>query len=334
MQFFDIMVPMTPRTTPKDFFLHLAATVALYAAAIALINLSFSIINYAVPDKLAGYFSSTSIAWPISMLVILVPLLYILEWLIVRDIGRMPEKRDLWVRRWRIYLTLFLAGATIIGDLIALINTYLSGELTSRFLYKILAILIICGVIFAYYLMQRIDSSDISSGRRKLVGGIGIVIVLAAIIGGFVIVGSPATQRAYRFDSQRINDLSNIQWQIINNWQIKGKLPANLSELGDKLSGQIVPMDPETEQPYEYTIKSPTTFEICANFSRDSQDLKGRGEFGYGGGGFGGVTSYPAMPYPDGNGDTWKHGVGRTCFERTIDPERYPPTPKQKPIPM
>ena len=133
---------MTPKTTPKDFFLHLGAVVALYASAIALINLCFSIVNYYNPDALGPAISArASIAWPVSMLVVLIPVLYVLEWLIGRDLIRSPEKREIWIRRWRIYLTLFLAGATIVGDLIALINTYLNGEVTSRFIYKILIVL-------------------------------------------------------------------------------------------------------------------------------------------------------------------------------------------------
>jgi hypothetical protein len=61
------------KTTPKDFFVQFGATVALYVAAGALINLALSIIDYLNPDALAGYFSPSSIAWPISMLVVLVP---------------------------------------------------------------------------------------------------------------------------------------------------------------------------------------------------------------------------------------------------------------------
>ena len=92
------------KTTPKDFFVHLGALAALYAAATALINLSFSVINYYFPDALAGSFYGNSVAWPISVLVVLVPILYVLEWLIARDITKMPEKAGLWVRTWKIYI--------------------------------------------------------------------------------------------------------------------------------------------------------------------------------------------------------------------------------------
>ncbi len=315
---------MNTTTTPKDFFLHLGATVALYAAAIALINLSFAVINYAVPDQLASYFYAPSVAWPISMLIVLIPALYILEWFIHRDYRVMPEKLTLWIRRWRIHLTLFLAGATIVGDLIALINTYLSGEISMRFFYKVLAIFVIAGVIFTYYLLDRKDPTDAGKKARYSLAGLGLLVVLAAIIGGFVIVGSPSKQRSIRFDNQRVNDLSSTQWQIISYWQTKGVLPAALADINDGISGYMTPVDPESKTSYEYTRKSVTSFELCANFDLPSQDTQGRGEFG---GGYG--VAYPSSIYPDGGVDNnWKHEAGRTCFARTIDPERYPVNPK------
>lgn len=311
------MNPQTPtKTTPKDFFLHLGATVALYASVIALVNLLFSIIDYSFPDELSNYFSSSSIAWPISMLIVLVPTLYIIGWIIRKDIIQMPEKDSLWIRRWRIFLTLFLTGATIIGDLIVLINTYLNGEISERLIYKVLAILILFGVIFAYYLLERIQ------GKRKVqtvLAWVGAIIVLASIVGGFLIVGSPTKQRAVRFDNQRVNDLQSIQYQIVSYWQSKSKLPATLSALNDPLAGTTVSVDPENQTEYGYSIKSDKSFELCATFSLTSEDARGKGSYGYN-------TIYQV--YPGMAQDTWKYTAGRSCFTRTIDPEMYPPIPK------
>jgi hypothetical protein len=319
---------MNTKVTPKDFFMHLAATVVLYAAAIALINLAFAAINYAFPDALAGYYYSNTIAWPISMLVVLVPLLYVIEWLLHKDYAAMPEKLDMWIRRWRIHLTLFLAGATIVGDLISLINNYLSGELTVRFFYKILAVLVIAGVIFAYYIYERRDATEAGKKPRRILAIAGIVVVLAAIVGGFAIVGSPAKQRDLRQDVQRVNDLSNIQSQIISYWYSKAAIPNTLEELNDGLYGNVLPTDPDTKKSYVYTKTAATSFQLCADFARPTQDTKGRGEFGYGyGGGF--DMAVPSRVYPGiPENDNWKHEAGNVCFTRTIDPERYQPVPR------
>lgn len=309
------------KTTPKDFFMHLSATIVLYAAAIALLNLSFGVINYFFPDQLAGYFYANSIAWPISMLIVLVPLLYVLEWVIGRDLAGMPEKRDLWIRRWRIYLTLFLTGATIIGDLIALINTYLSGEITERFVYKVLAVLVVSAVIFVYYILER--SIETRKTAKTAVAWIGIIIVLLGVVGGFAAVGSPGKQRNLRFDSQRVSDLSNIQWRVISYWQQKEKLPATLAELYDPISSFDIPTDPADQSDYAYSVKGNLSFELCADFALPTQDLRGRGDYS----GRSAISPAYDLSYPigpDGN-NSWLHEVGRVCFERTIDPERYPP---------
>ncbi len=315
------------KTTPKDFFFHLGATIALYAATISLINLSLAVINYFTPDKLAGDFYGNPIAWHVSMLVVFIPTLYILEWLIGKDVKVSPEKKDLWISRWRGYLTLFLTGIVILGDIATLINTYLNGEISMRLVWKVLAVLVISGVIFAYFLIQK-------SSVRKSLAWAGIIILLAAIVGGFAAVGSPSSQRNARLDAQRVNDLSGIQSQLIYSyWMQKGSLPANLSDLNNEIAGYIIPTDPDTEAPYEYSVKDKLSFQLCATFGLDTKDVKGRGEYGYGGG-----ISYPAYvmrdsvstSYPGSSGnDVWAHKAGRTCFDRTIDPEIYKVNPPQ-----
>ncbi len=305
---------MNNKTTPKDFFIHIAAAISLYAAAGALIDLVLSLIDYSIPDKLANYFSTSSVAWPVSMLIVLVPLLYVLEWLLKKDIAQMSEKRDIWIRRWRIYLTLFITGATIIVDLIALVNTYLNGEISARFILKVLAILIIAGVIFVYYLLDKAADSAKVVALRKAFAWLGLVIVVISIVSGFVIVGSPAKQRALRFDNQRINDLSSIQWQVVSYWQKKASLPSNLKELADPISGYVIPSDPETQQSYEYRSLDVSTgtarFELCATFDISAQ-------------GNNTGTPYPVM-YAGGSVENWKHDAGRTCFTRNIDKSIYP----------
>lgn len=320
---------MNTYTTPKDFFLHLGATIALYVGAIALINLAFSTINYALPDALAGYFYANAIVWPISMLIILTPTLYVIEWLINRDISVNMEKMNLWIRRWRIYLTLFLTGATIIGTLITLLNTYLNGEISTRFIYKVLAVLVVTGVIFGYYILERMNTRQ---GLKRVLAWLGVVVVLAGIISGFVVVGSPAKQRSIRMDNQRVSDLSTIQWQIITYWQQKEVLPSTLADLNDPISSYITPTDPKTKAQYDYRVISAApmpTFELCANFDLSSEDNKGRGQFGRGGY----ASSDIGIAYPTGYGqEVWNHGPGKVCFERKVDPSRYPPVKRPSAI--
>ena len=116
----------------------------------------------------------------------------------------------------------------------------------------------------------------------------------------------------------------NIQWQIVNYWQQKEVLPTSLSDLEDPISGFVAPVDAQTEEAYEYAATGKLSFELCANFNAETQTNSSS------------VSRPIAAPIPasvegkDFASDTWQHGAGRTCFERTIDPQRYPPYPKQK----
>ncbi len=305
------------KTSPKDFFLHLGATIALYVGVIALINLFFTVINYYFPDALAGDYFSSSIAWPVSILIVVTPIIYFIEWLINKDIKLIPEKAGIWIRKWRIYLTLFIGAIVIAGDLITLINTYLNGEISIRFVYKFLVILIITSIVFTYYIFDWINKYF---KIKILLSYLGLIVALIGIILGFVIVGSPTKQRSIRFDNQRIADLQNIQWQIINYWQQKGKLPIKLDDVNDPISNSVVPVDPETNEVYEYNVKNPTTFELCAIFDLDQQEIKGRGPYGHGGTSVFRDIAYPMVP----ENVNWMHSSGRVCFERVIDIDKYP----------
>jgi hypothetical protein len=313
---------MNPATTPKDFFLHLAATIALYAGAIALIDLAFTLINRALPDYLSDYFYSSSVFWPISLLIVLTPILYVLEWMIARDIRLVPEKSRITIRRIRIYLTLFLTGATIAGDLIYLLNTYFNGEITSRFIWKFVAVLIVTAVIFAYYLLDKRKDTVTTSGSyvkkwTRILSWLGIILVLIGIVTGFVVVGSPSKQRALRFDDQRIVDLSSIQVNIVNFWQATGKLPATLKDIDNPIYIPNIPVDPETKQPYEYNAKSSLSFEICANFALAS--INKNNPLWY--------------PMPAGTTANWNHPSGHSCFVRTINPN-YTSRGDKAPLPL
>ena len=66
--------------------------------------------------------------------------------------ARSPAKRLSAVRRWLTYVTLFLAATVLIGDLITLVYNLLGGELSLRFVLKVLVVGTIAGAIFGYYL--------------------------------------------------------------------------------------------------------------------------------------------------------------------------------------
>ena len=81
---------------------------------------------------------------------------------------RDPSKRASKVRKWMTYMTLFIAASVTIGALITLVYNFLAGELTLRFLLKILTVSIISIALFGYYLWDlRQDELETKAGGSR-----------------------------------------------------------------------------------------------------------------------------------------------------------------------
>ena len=62
----------------------------------------------------------------------------------------MPEKAKSGVRRWLSFLSLFVGAVTLMLDVIWAIYYFVEGDLTTRFLLKVLVLFIVTGGVFLY----------------------------------------------------------------------------------------------------------------------------------------------------------------------------------------
>ncbi len=151
-------VPQVSKTSPKDFFLNLLSTVALYMASASFIVLIFQYINIFFQDTLDSNDYSNplrsaynAIRFAVSSLIVAFPVYVASLWYMNKEYVNNPEKRNVRIRKWLIYFTLFAAAVIIMGDLITLIYTFLNGEITARFILKVITFLVVVGSIFGYY---------------------------------------------------------------------------------------------------------------------------------------------------------------------------------------
>ncbi|MDP3963703.1 MAG: DUF5671 domain-containing protein [bacterium] len=319
----DEQLATKTKTTPKDVFLHLLMIGTLYTSAISFIALLFQYINRFIPDPLQYYEQygiNQSIRWSLAALVIVFPVFLWIARHLEKDFAAHMEKQQLAIRRWLLNLTLFIAAITIIVDLITLIYNYLGGELTTRFLLKILVVLAVAVGIFTYYIWELRREASGRSAKMRNLGNIIMAIVALVAIGGFIIAGSPRSERLRRFDQQRVSDLQSIQYQIVDYWQRKQQLPDSIDILRNDLAGYIPPQDPERQQPYTYRKKGDLAFELCAAFTLPSDAMDAK---------YSQAVPRPVGPFGEQMGEAWEHGAGEKCFERTIDPQLYPPYNQQ-----
>ena len=314
-----------PKATAKDFFLWFGAMVALYWSVFALVSLIFDYLNYAMPDALQ-YFSgdpySSSISYEMASLIVLSPIFLVLMRIIRRSIGRDASRAEIWVRRWALVLTLFIAGATVAGDLIALVQYFFNGDITLRFLLKVIVLLLVVGGLFLHFLADLKGYWQANPRKSRLIGIATGVLVLVTIVAGFLIVGTPWQARTYRYDDQKVSDMQMIQNQIVSYWQAKQKLPKALADLDDPISGYSAPSDPQTGAAYEYIVTGTHSFKLCTSFNAQTQS--------YSLSAIARMAPVAPVGYPSkaSTPDNWQHGAGRVCFKRTIDPQLYPPLTK------
>lgn len=296
------------RVTPKDFFLWIGALAALYLSVFSFVFLLFNYIDYAFPNALAYMPNPYDGGMPFEMasLAVLVPVYIALAFAIRRLIARDPSRADVWVRRWAIILTLFVAGTTVAIDAITLLAKFFRGEeLTVAFLLKALVVLVVAALAFWYFIYDLRGYLDTYRARGRLLGTVFAAAGFLAIVIGFFIVGTPQDARLARLDGQRAADLQSLQYQIASYWREKHALPSSPSALADPFSGYLEPKDPESGAAYEYAAIGANTFELCATFDRASALVRAE--------------------------DSWTHPAGRACFVRSIDPDRYPPLPGKIP---
>ena len=155
---FIVPVPR-PRVSlsARDAFLYLVLFSTLYMSAVNFGSLVFDLINRAFPDQVldgpATYRATgDGLRWAIAALIVSFPVFLYVSRVTGREVARDPRKRESAVRRWLTYLTLFVAATVLIGDVIMLVYNALGGDMTIRFLLKVLTVGLIAGLIFGYYL--------------------------------------------------------------------------------------------------------------------------------------------------------------------------------------
>jgi hypothetical protein len=143
-----------PGEAARDAFLYLLAFSTLATWTTALGSLMFAFINRWFPDPSAvrTLDSRDQISSQMACLIVALPVFLLVMRFILRGEEARPDKLESDVRRWLTYIALLIAACILISDLIAFLTYFLQGEITTRFVLKVLTVLVIAGGIFWYYL--------------------------------------------------------------------------------------------------------------------------------------------------------------------------------------
>jgi hypothetical protein len=286
--------------SPREAFLYLLLFVALYLVAWHVGSILFEWVEHTWPDPAMNVSEGwdrmrDGVRFSLASILVAFPVYLFTSRLTGRAVAADPDKRNSGVRRWLTYLTLFNAACMLIGDFIFVLEGVLKGELTARFLSKAAIVAAIGCWMFLHYMggLRRDESPAPKAGGPSPLARAAGVVVVAVVLLGMWIAGSPARARRQELDQRRVLELSNLSSAVDGEYQGYGRFPPTLDQLmrGRPRAG-LAFADPVTHVPYEYTVLDSVHYQLCATF--EAPDSVG--------------------PYGTAVDPFWRHGAGRACF--------------------
>ncbi|MEK7638891.1 MAG: DUF5671 domain-containing protein [Patescibacteria group bacterium] len=296
------------KNAAKHFVLQLGSLISLYLSLSFLLVLLFGLVNIKFPDAAEGSWAiesaSSAIRIGIAMAIVFFPT-YLL---VTRAVNKNRRAADsgsyLGLTRWLIYLSLLVGGGALLVDLVVVIMTFLEGEITQRFILKAVAVLVVIGAAFHYYLLDA-RGYWLKHEQKSILFAIGtIVVTLVALAYGFMNIKSPVEVRERRLDDAQVQDLQQIQSLLQEYVFVNNALPATLEALPTAIP---LPQAPEDRPAYEYRLTE-RGFALCATFATATPSEEYYGSY--------------ARPVEEKgvilNPDSWQHPSGSYCFERIV----------------
>ena len=141
----------------REAFFYLLFFILLAIVSYNLGSLLFALIDTAIPDNTEsrGYLFGgldTQIRGAVAGLVVGTPIFFWIARILLRARANNPALQRSRIRKWLIYVSLVIAGCILVGDATSLVFSFLSGELTTRFVLKSLVVAAIAGSIFGYFI--------------------------------------------------------------------------------------------------------------------------------------------------------------------------------------
>lgn len=297
----------------KYAFFYLLSLVSLIFMTTSVGVIIFQIINKLVTDLIhTEQFSSDTLKFAISAIIIATPIYYITAWQINKNLFSGQLHKESGVRKWLTYLILLIASVVMIGWLIGTINSFLNGDLTAKFILKSLTSIILAGAVFGYYFydIKREQLVGVKDKTVKIYFYTTLAVVVIALVASFFFVESPTAARNRNQDNLILNKFDNIDNAINSYYSENKKFPVNLEILvtEKRLQSDSDLKDPVTNQPIQYKPGKDKIYELCDTFLSSNKDQ----------------TQY--------NNPRWLHDSGYQCLSQRVYDNTPVPTKGVAPV--
>ena len=295
--------------TAKHFALQLGSLVSLYLSLGFFLALVFSLISLIFPDGTESIWqlesASDNVRFGFAMSIVFFPA-YLLLTRAVNKNRRLAENGSyLGLTKWLIYISLLVGGVVLLGDLVAVIYGFLEGDLTVQFLLNALAVLVVAGAAFIYY-VQDAKGYWLTNEKQSIWYALGAsMVIFSTLAVSLSFIQTPAEVRERKVDEKILTDLRDMQWTIEAYLYNNEALPEGIMVAYD--GSGAVPTAPADRAPYTYNLTE-AGFSLCAEFAYDAQepDWVGR-QF---------IDDREGPVIVDG--EKWHYQAGKHCFEREV----------------
>lgn len=306
----------TQSQNAKFAFYYMLSLVSLIIMAVSVVAIGFQLINKHVPDLLnqfSGVYNDDALKIAISALIIAAPIFYIMIWLIQKSLFVGVLDKEAGVRRWLTYFIMLVAAVVMIVWLIMTINSFLDGELTTKFILKALTAIFISAIIFTFYFYEIRRGQVVGQTSRLILTYFygSLAIILIAFIAALFNVESPTEARNRKLDNTIVMEFDTIDSAINQYYNDKKKMPESLDQLKEDynyITDETL-SDAATAKNYDYKVVADKKYELCATFHRSNKEEKNR--------------QYFEMK------DRWPHDAGYQCIGQKITV-----TDNAKPVPL
>lgn len=294
----------TKNNAAKFAFFYMLSLVALIFMALTSGIIIFQIINKNIADVLNPYqgrFSPGQLKFAISALIISAPIFYLCMWRICKSLLLGALDKDSGIRKWLTYFILLISSVVMLGWLIGTINSFLDGELTTKFVLKAITAIFIAAAVFTFYFYD-IRREEVKEKSRviQVYFYASLVLVIAIFIASLFIVESPTQTRNRKFDNFILDNFNSLDMAITSYYQEFKKLPEGLNELKTEYSylGEDSLKDPASKILFDYRVVDKNTYELCATFKASNKEES--------------IEEYNYYK------DKWAHDVGYQCLQQKV----------------
>ena len=259
-------------------FMHLGIAISLIVVVVSSFTTAFSMIDYWLPsDSLHWHryqFMFGKLSGSVSFLVVSFSVLLYLSGRVRCLMGKVSksDREKVWYKVYNavVLLVLTLSFLAVGISVALLLGGILRGDLTLAYLYKLLFVLIVGGLVFVYYRGVLHDTWQRCRVTERLLVGLTVFLVTVMVIMSLCVL-DPVNRKALDETYRTLSILHAVASDLNLHYTENNNLPERLEDINSLPNKGLNRMhnnwQSEINKEFIYAHRLGSLYELCANFA-------------------------------------------------------------------